>query len=78
MFIYTLFPAPADTKSTVLRVVRNKCRIWNNERQFINVHKKSLQVLPGDQGQVNNFTATDADPKVARVDLAETIPAKGA
>jgi hypothetical protein len=60
-----LFPAPGDnTRSTVMRVIRNKCRIWNNERQFINVQKKSLQVLPEDRGQVNNFTATDADPKV--------------
>lgn len=71
------FPAPDYVQSTVMRVIRNKCRIWDNERQLIDVHKESLQVLPGDSGQINNFVVTDVDPKVICVHSAETIPAKG-
>lgn len=69
---------PANNQSTMMRVIRNKCRIWNNEWQLINVHKKSLQVLSGDWRQVNNLPATDVDPKIICVNSAETVPAKGA
>ena len=69
---------PANNQSTMMRVIRNKCRIWNNEWQLINVHKKSLQVLSGDWRQINNLPATDVDPKIICVNSAETVPAEGA
>lgn len=66
-----------DKPSPVPRIVSNKHWIRRNERQFFNVHKQSLQILPRDGGQINNVVLACVDPKVIRIHSFETVPAEG-
>jgi hypothetical protein len=65
-----------QTLKPVTGLVRNKHWIRNNERQPVNVHEQSLQILSCDWRQVDNLISAGVDPKITWVDSLETVSAE--